>query len=218
MPVNAVVYPFRQNDSGLVLFYAFAVHICSNFGGICCRTMGVIDACSLGMVWHRCRLSQAGAGTSTRHFSALNNSTSMTYGPLLYWKRKLATQTAYGFPKSSSWYRSSLKARRNLAIIDNALSEFGSKRFYLHKSIAVLSDLNSSTHARVFSLKPHCMRVHGLYEVKRCFSSNPTECDYYSVLGVAKNASQDEIKRAYRRTALQWHPDRYAPGSERLNR
>lgn len=35
-----------------------------------------------------------------------------------------------------------------------------------------------------------------------------TTRDYYDILGVSKNATSDELKRAYRKQALAWHPDR----------
>lgn len=38
--------------------------------------------------------------------------------------------------------------------------------------------------------------------------------DYYEVLGLQKGASADDIKAAYRKAALKWHPDRWVSGTE----
>ena len=56
-------------------------------------------------------------------------------------------------------------------------------------------------------MKFHFLNQSYTFRVRRCQ-------DYYEILGLSKDAAETELKKSYRKLALQFHPDKNkAPGA-----
>lgn len=58
-----------------------------------------------------------------------------------------------------------------------------------------------------------CENKRFLFGAKKALKKSKKK-DYYKILGIDKNASTDDIKKAYRKRAMVYHPDRHANASE----
>src|SRR5579875_593223 len=62
-------------------------------------------------------------------------------------------------------------------------------------------------HARSLSLR-------GVAHTRQAVMQSESIDDPYAVLGVSRTVTADDLKRAYRKLSMAWHPDRHAGASE----
>jgi DnaJ family protein C protein 7 len=63
-------------------------------------------------------------------------------------------------------------------------------------------------------LDPHNQGLNQKIYDAQAKAKKASKKDFYKILGVEKTAKEDEIKKAYRKLALKWHPDKHTSGTE----
>lgn len=65
---------------------------------------------------------------------------------------------------------------------------------------------------------PACLPTHVVIEMAPASTQTVPDVDYYELLAITATASEAEIRRAYRKTSLLYHPDKVKPTPENLDK
>ena len=84
------------------------------------------------------------------------------------------------------------------------------------QAIRLLNDaLKNDQNNRKVSLRKQIeWQLHDKLNEAEVAQKRSKEKDYYKILGVKRDATEKEIKKAYRKLALQWHPDKHKEDKE----
>ena len=99
--------------------------------------------------------------------------------------------------------------------IGGADGEFHQSEINMLRLIAQYLGISQSDYTSIY--ERHVGQGYSGYSGRSGGSGNYTK-DPYKVLGISKDATDDEVKRAYRKMAMKYHPDRVAGMSEELQR
>ena len=87
------------------------------------------------------------------------------------------------------------------------------RRGHIYKEYKMYDDaVNDFQKAK--ELDPTYKDIDGLIKTASSLQTQSRNRDYYAILGIDKNATPEEIKKAYRKMALKYHPDRNAESEE----
>ena len=97
--------------------------------------------------------------------------------------------------------------------ISGADGEFHPTEINMLRLIAQYLGISQSDYVSIYE-----RHVGSGYSSNQTFTHSSNHKDPYKVLGIADKATDDEVKKAYRKMALKYHPDRVAGMSEEMQR
>ena len=87
------------------------------------------------------------------------------------------------------------------------------RRALIYEEFKMFDDAKADL-SKAKELDPNNTKIDGYMNEANQKAEGAKNRDYYKILGINRNASADEIKKAYRKMALKYHPDRNSESEE----